>query len=286
MDSRYDTFLTLCRLMSYRKTADAMHLTQPAVTQQIHSLEQEFGSKLFLYDHRTLTRTSASHTLESYIISLRYNYERLHEDMQKKDVNVLRIGATKTIGEFVIADPLKTFLKDPSHTISVEIDNTETLLKKLQNSELDFVLIEGIFDKSEYSSRLLRVEDFTGICSSRHPFAGKTVQFKDLFGETLIVREPGSGTRDILERELIQKGYSFKMFQRCSEISSFSLINQFVASNLGISFVYQSVRKQEKNISTFRVKGFEVSHEFNIVWLKHTAISETGEQFIRTLLKK
>ena len=272
--------------MSYRKTADAMHLTQPAVTQQIHSLEQEFGSKLFLYDHRSLTRTPASRTLESYIISLRYNYERLHEDMQKKDVSILRIGATKTIGEFVIADTLKTFLKDASNTISVEINNTETLLKKLRNSELDFVLVEGIFDKGEYSSRLLRVEDFTGICSSHHPFAGKTVQFKDLFAETLIVREPGSGTRDILERELIQKGYSLKMFKRCSEISSLSLINQLVASDLGISFVYQSVSRHEKNISRFQVKGFEVSHEFNVVWLKHTSVPECGEKFISELLKK
>lgn len=283
MDGRYETFLTLCNLMNYRKTADAMHLTQPAVTRQIQSLEEEFGIRLFQYDHRKLFRTPESEVLENYILSLRHNYDSLKEALKTEQIRTIRVGATKTIGNYTIPEGVEKYLSDGKHSITLSIDNTEALLSKMKSSELDFTIIEGIFDKSQYASRLFREETFTGICAKAHRFAGKTVKFKDLFSETLLVREKGSGTRDILERELQGRGYSFGMFKRCCEISSLHLIARLVASGIGISFAYHSILKDRKDMATFQVKGFELPHEFNIVWLKHTRISEDGEKFLNCI---
>lgn len=283
MEIRYETFLMLCRLMNYHKTAEALHITQPAVTKQIQSLEAEFQTKFFLYDHHKLYKTPEAEVLENYIISMRHNYDNLKKELEKKKYRTIRIGATKTIGDYVIPEALDKYLSDETHNISIDIDNTEALLSKMRESKLDFAIVEGIFDKKLYSSRLLRKESFTGICCKGHRFAGKTVDFKDLFSETLIVRERGSGTRNILERGLTSCGYSFKMFRRCCEISSIQLINMLVAKGIGISFAYKSVIAGSNDIEIFKVKGFEISHEFNVVWLKYTSIPEEGENLLNMI---
>ena len=64
--TRMETFLTLCRLMNYRKTAEELNMTQPAVTQHIHYLEEYYGCKLFLYDRRSLKKTKEAELLKRY----------------------------------------------------------------------------------------------------------------------------------------------------------------------------------------------------------------------------
>ena len=66
LDYRIDTFLTLCESMNYRKAAEILHISQPAVTQQIHYLESQFGQKLFAYKNRRLVKTEAAVILEKY----------------------------------------------------------------------------------------------------------------------------------------------------------------------------------------------------------------------------
>ena len=75
-------------------------------------------------------------------------------------------------------------------------------------------MLEGIFDKSRYESFLLRNEPYIGICAKDHPFSGCEVPMDELFSERLILREPGSGTRKILERELMQCGYTVEAVSR------------------------------------------------------------------------
>ena len=67
------------------------------------------------------------------------------------------IGATKTIGEYVITDKIAEYLKTPTNNILIEIDNTNRLLSKLQKGELDFALIEGFFDRNEFGSEIYKV---------------------------------------------------------------------------------------------------------------------------------
>lgn len=110
----------------------------------------------------------------------------------------LRVGATKTIGEYVLVPTVRQFLKKENHQIDLLVDNTETLLAMLERGELDFAIIEGVFDKEKYSHRLYKKESFLGICSRRHSFAGRTVSLEEVLQESLLVREKGSGTRMLL----------------------------------------------------------------------------------------
>lgn len=268
IDNRLYTFLKLCDTMHYRKTAEALHMTQPAVTQHVHFLEHSYGCKLFTYNGRTLEKTPQGAALEQYSRALLYNDQLFRKELHTPPLCSLTVGVTKTIGDYVIADKILQLLRRDDIQLKLDIDNTEQLLAKLNALELDLLLIEGFVDKNVYDYKPLRQEELVGICAVNHPFANKTLPLDAIFDEPLLLREMGSGTRAVFELFLQQHGHSVKSFQRTSEISSFPLITRAVAENCGISFVYTSVFQQSSQIACFRLVDGPIFHEFNYVFLK------------------
>ena len=270
MDQKLSTFLTLCSTMNYRRAADALHLTQPAVTKQIQALEAQYGVKLFSYDERKLRKTPQGEILERYAIGLQYNDAELTRLLAEKPKTLLRIGATKSIGDYILIPEIRRYLEMPDNELYFTVDNTAHLLAQLEAGELDFVILEGIFDKRRYDHFLLRAEPYIGICAKDHPWSGKSVRLEELFSERLILREPGSGTRNILERELFQQGYGIEAFQSCVCISSFKIIRELVVSGCGVSFLYEAVVKADAQFGHFFCPPLTGVHELNVVFLKNT----------------
>lgn len=267
IDTRMETFLTLCKVMNYRKTAELLNMTQPAVTQHIHFLEQHYGCKLFNYDRRRLTMTYEAELLQKYAENVLYREKKLKAQLAQNGGISLKIGATKTIGEYVIAEHISAFLKDSGNSISVSVENTETLLSELSAGNIDFALIEGYFDKSRYSSTLYRKEPFVGLCGINHPFANRTVELDEIWGENLIIREEGSGTRNILEQMLEESNYSLSAFEKTTTISNFRLITRLLENNDGITFAYRAVGEDNRALAEFRINDWDISREFNYVYL-------------------
>ena len=273
VDRRVDTFLLLCQLMNYRKTADALGITQPAVTQQIHFLEREYGCKLFTYENSRLRKTEAAITLEQYARAIRLQDQHLRDKLSST-VRELKIGATKTIGDYVLKEDIQRYLSKEDHALSLVVDNTEHLLKMLDENQLDFAVIEGYFDRSLFDNQLFRKEPFVGICPQNHPFAGKEVSLEELFQETIIHREAGSGTRAILEQKLRGYNESLDRFKRQICISSFPVILDLVKKGFGVSFVYEVLADSDPNIAKFTIRGEHIVREFNIVYLRHADLQE------------
>ena len=280
MDQKLYTFLTLCQTMNYRLAAERLHLSQPAVTKQIHSLEQTLRTKLFFYDGHTLHKTEKCLLLERYAISQRHQFEELQLAIAEKKRLKLRVGATKTIGDYVLIDATKDYLRCPNHELSLVVDNTKNLLQMLDENQLDFAVIEGTFSKTKYDSYLLRMEPFVGICDKTSPLCGKHVTVDELLKETIIVRETGSGTRRIFEERLMALGYELNDFFREVSISSFVSIKALVASGIGISFLYRSVIANEPDIATFTVDGITEPHAFHVVYTRNTNAGNYAEQFL------
>ncbi len=278
MDRKLETFLTVCRTMNYRMAAEELNLTQPAVTKQIHALEDEYQAEFFHYDGRRLHKTEKGMILESYARSLFSNYEEMKLAMQGQERLHLRVGATKTIGDYVLLPSILSYLQEDGHELTLTVDNTEHLLHMLDENELDFALVEGTFDKKRYAHRLLREEPFVGVCAKgkKKPIR----RMEDLFQETLILREKGSGTRRIFEKDLEEMGYEVDAFSRVVELSSFHLIRETVKAGLGITFLYASVVGEDPSFETFTVPGIRDKHEFNIVSLRHTKGQEYAEWFL------
>ncbi len=273
LDYRIYTFLKLCETMNYRKTAEELNMTQPAVTQHIHHLEEIYQVKLFEYEHKQLRKTSFGMKLESYARSVIYNERMFKEQLKNPEQQNIRIGATKTIGDYAIDDLVKFCLTNPNIQFELRIDNTENLLNQLKNQELDFLIIEGYFDKTKYDFKLFKKEELIGICSKQHPFANKKITFDELFNEHILLREKGSGTRKVFEQFLTEHNYSMATFKRYSVINSLHLIQSAVELNMGISFVYESIPRKNKEIATFRLNN-KIIHEFNYVFLKDSKAKE------------
>lgn len=218
--------------------------------------------------------------MEQYASSLRYNEENLLALLHEEPKTLLRIGATKSIGDYILLPEIRRFLAQPENRLQFLVDNTARLLEQLEAGELDFVVLEGLFDKQRYDWFLLRQEPYIGICEASHPFAGQQVSVQELFTQRLILREQGSGTRKILERELTQQGYSTEAFSDCICISSFKLIKELVSDGYGISFLYEAVVKGDTRFGHFSCPPLTGTHELNVVFLKNTDVGHCAHQFL------
>ena len=279
LDYRIETFLTLYEEMNYRRTAERLRMTQPGVTQHIHYLERFYGVKLFVYDGRQLLRTPEAEKLKRHIDSTRAAEYDLRTSFSSTDTLLLRVGATKTIGEFVIVPTVRQFLRDENHRLELIVDNTENLLSMLEHGDLDFSVIEGVFDKAKYPHRLYKRERFVGICSTSHPFAGQTVTLKDALHENLIVREKGSGTRMLLEQAIAGRGYSLDSFRRYSSVSNFSVICDLVGTEQAITFAYEPVSHCRSDLATFHVEDMQITGEFNMVYINERVAGPKIDSF-------
>lgn len=121
--------------MNYRRTADLLNMTQPGVTQHIKYLEKHYGVKLFEYNGKALARTKECEILKRYADSVIAEEHAVRQSFQDTGRLLLNIGATKTIGEFVLTDTVNRFLERENNSLNLVIDNTENLLRMLENSE-------------------------------------------------------------------------------------------------------------------------------------------------------
>lgn len=271
IDFRFDTFLALCKTMNFTKAAQLLSITQPAVSQHIKFLESKYNTNLFTYKSKKLLLTLEGEALKNFIISMKANNHKFESNLKamKKHERNLKFGATLTIGEYLMPNVLKKYLKEnPKINFSMIIDNTHSLLNKLNNSEIDFAFIEGIFPKNRYEYKLLSHEEFIPVCSSNSHFSSGKYTFNDILKSRIILREKGSGTRNILENILHDYSLSIESFPSIVEVNSFSTIKQLVGDDIGISFLYKRVITNDLNISKINICDLNTIREFNFVYLK------------------
>ena len=285
LDPRWNTFLVLCETMNYTKAAQRLCLTQPAVTHHIHHLEDHYGCRLFTYEGKVLRLTEAGLRLREFTRSMAYNSRRIEEAMGAEAPMSLHVGASKTIGEYVIAPKVERFLRaHPEASFSLLVDNTAVLLQALEEGRLDFVLVEGFFERSRYETRLFRKEAFFGVCPPGHRFAGRAVPLDELAGERIILREEGSGTRAIFEDALRRQNHTLRSLGSVVTISDFVTIKSLVADGLGVSFLYEPVVKQELDrgmLTRFTLADTPMSGAFYFACLKDSLFSGVWENWLQ-----
>lgn len=280
MEQKLESFLTVCHTMHYGKAAKLLNLSQPAVSKHVQALESQYGVKLFTYSGHQLHKTKQGEILQAYAQSLRYNEQMLLARMQEGRKNLLRIGAGKAIGKHMLFPYIRRFLSNSQNQLEFIVDNRAQLLELLNQGELDFVFLEGDFDKLKYDWRIFRKEFYLGICPKYHPFSEKRISVTDLFEERILLPEKGSGTREILERGLTNEGYSFEAFADQACIGSFDMIKALVGERCGISFLYEAVVKGDARLGHFTCPPLTGIHEFNIVYLQHTEAYAKAKQFL------
>lgn len=275
LDNRLTTFLTLCETRNYTKTAEKLNMTQPAVSQHIQFLENYYQVALISGKGKNFSLTEEGKALQQYIRELYANSERILPLLHniKNGVKPLNFGATLTIGEYTVPPILhEIFKEDPELSISMFVENTNILQKMLWEGKIDFALLEGHFNQNDFEYKLISNENFVGVCSPENNLSCKTRNLKELLQQNLILREPGSGTRDILEQALYNENLSIEDFKSKIEIGNMNAIKELCHKDVGITFMYrEAVRKElsQGYLKEIQIQDFNISHPFNFIYLKN-----------------
>ena len=277
LDFRIKTFLTVCEYMNFTKSAEILCITQPGVSQHIKYLEKTYDTKFFEYEGKKIKLTKSGKMFYRAASTMKHDEEFLKEKIKQEKLRIthLKFGATLTIGEFILPPKVHNYLnKNDNINITMIVGNTEELLYKLQHGEIDFALVEGYFVKSDYDYVVYSKENYICVASKNYKFKKEPHVLEDLLKETLIVREKGSGTRDIFEKNLERQNLTTNDFRKVIEIGNINAIKQLVKNNNGITSLYEIAVKDELENGTLKqieVDDLQKNHNFYFIWRKNSA---------------
>ena len=274
LDFRIYTFLEVCKYMNFTKAAEALHITQPAVSQHIRYIEEYYQTRLFTFQGKKPVLTEAGEYLLHAFTTLSHDQVYLKEQllsMQKKKPAPI-FGATLTIGEYVMPRFLIEYqTRHPDTVLTMITANTHELLDRISDGEIDFAIVEGYFDKTQYDYLTFSSEPYIAVAGTPLFEDCRPRSLSELLDQKLIVREPGSGTREILEKHLEARNLSIHDFSGVSEIGNIPALKAVVSAGLGITFLYRSAAEEElKNGILFDVtpENFSITHDFTLIWQK------------------
>ena len=290
LDFRMETFLTVCQYMNFTRASEKLNITQPAVSQHIRFLEKHYNTKLFRYEGKKLRLTGAGEILRNASLTMMHDEISLQSAMEKsEEEEEIRFGATRTVGDVLMGSILEKYLgKYPDADIHMIVDNTQELLRKLDGGAIDFALVEGFFQKNEYDHQKYSDENYIAVCAPDYTFNSDKittdVSVENLFHERLLVREEGSGTREVLERCLDAQNFSIHDFDKVMEVGSLQTIRELTKAGCGITFLYETAVQDELREGTLKripLKSFEISHEFNFIWRRGSIYADRYMEIFR-----
>ncbi len=281
LDFRTETFLTVCQTMNFTTAAKQLNITQPAVSQHIHFLEEQYNTSLFIYRNKQLSLTRSGEILRKHLLTMKNDENAIIEELKSNftGIETLSIGVTMTIGEYAIVDKLANFLiQHPEINIHLHYGNTFQLLKLLDNGQISMAIVEGNYPKENYSHKKYSTEDYIAVCAASHNFMTDYPHtVNDLVCERLLVREEGSGTRNILEQSLISRGFHISDFIHYTEVENMHTIIALLKKDCGISFLYKIAVENELKSGILKeipLDDFKMQHDFNIIWEKHSIYTD------------
>ncbi len=275
--------------MNFTHAAEALHLTQPAVSQHIRYLEEKYEAPLFYREKKKLSLTPAGElllcTLETMQNDENTLKKRMQESLSRK--KILTFGVTMTIGKYAILPSLAALIKNhPDTDFHIRYGNTQTLLTCLQEGSIDFALVEGYFVEDKYDTRIYKEDAYIAVASTLHKFQQPVHGLRDLTKERLLTREHGSGTRAILSKTLALKNMSVQDFSHIVEVENIHTIVSLLREDCGISFLYKSAVEEEILKGTLQqipLADFQMTHDFSFIWNRGSVFSKEYEAIFQEL---
>lgn len=289
IDYRIHTFLAVCKEMNYTKASEILNITQPNVTQHIRWLEEHYGQKLFEYKKRKLSLTPAGEILRDAAVAMVHEERLLARRMALAGSEPERFsfGITRSINEGGMKEKVMSLLKEyAGYSLQFCVDNTKNLLAKLDDMTLDFAVVEGNFDKKRYDYIVLSGENFIPVCGRNYPLPEGKRRLEDLCGLRLIIREAGSGSREILESILKSRNLSCDNFDKVMEIGDIKAIKMLLKEGHGLTFIYETAVRRELErgeLVKIPLEDLNIRHDFSMIWLKTSHFRSIYEKLAERL---
>lgn len=273
INARLHTLLEVYKQGSITKAAAALNLTQPAVSQHIRYLEDEYKVKLFLRGDRELKITEDGEILVKYakrINALEQNLKIALKD-RKNNIRHLNIGITQSLETGLSTTLLAEYCNEnPKTHVTIISDTIQNLYRKLKTYEVDVILIDGKISDSNFNSILLDTDYLVLAVGNDNPLSKKSVVTLDeLKKENLILRLPGAGTRTLFEANLSSNNQSIDDFNVILEVDNIAIIKELVKNNFGVSVLAHNTCLSElkKNkFSVIPVENLSITREINLIY--------------------
>lgn len=291
LDFRIATFLKLCETRSYTNTAKLLHITQPSVTQHIKYLQKRYQCKLFSYEGKTLRLTPEGEYLRRQAQEMTRNSTKIVEDLQRMSAkrNALRFGCDKAFGDQLVPRIVGSLLQeDPALELTLQMEDTRTLLEMLEEGRADFILVDAAFAKQEFECCPIGTQKFCGWASPELEKTLRGLSFHRLFSQRLLVQEEGAGSRMLLEEIMKQKRSEIADFHSVMYCNTPASIRELTAAGAGITFDYaccmeDAVRKNE--VCKLQLPDIVDERQIAFMYLKENMYADSFQAFFQTFEK-
>jgi DNA-binding transcriptional LysR family regulator len=269
---RVQVFRAVAEQASFRRAAEQLHISQPSVSQHVQLLEEELGARLLERTSTGVLLTTAGERLLDYAHrSSRMSQQFLSElaTLEGQPGGTLRLAASTTVAQYLLPRMLAGFRKDhPRIVLTARSGNTQQVTDWLLAAEVDLGLIEGPPTSKEVKVEPFLDDRLTVIVPRKHPWATRTISLDQLKKTSFLLREPGSGTRRVMEQALRRAGLRMNQLTIAMELDSTGAIVSAVEAGLGVGIVSQfAIHKELRlgTIATVTVIGLEMKRAFSIV---------------------
>jgi len=290
-DHKLRVFCAVADTKSFSKASELIHLTQPAVSLQVQAMEELYETRLFDRSGNAINLTPAGEILykrAKEILALYAEAQKNISEITGAIKGSLSIGASSTIGNYLLPQIISAFKKKiPQVNISLVVGNTKTITEKLNAGEIDVALVEGDVSKQRFSVDILLSDELVVIMSPAHPWADRrNVPGMDLIKEPLILREEGSGTRQIILKHLEDHGIKLDHLRIALVLGSTEAIKSAVEEGMGISIISAWAARQAIKhgiIKAMTFKDVKFHRNFSIISPKRNYCTHTAKEFLSFL---
>ena len=252
-DRRLRVFHAVAKHLSFTKAADALFMTQPAVTFQIRQLEEHFNTRLFDRSQGRIALTPAGVVAFEYaerILALSAELESRLRELTGQQAGPLLIGASTTIAEYLLPRILGEFkARFPGIVPRLFVANSEQVQERVAERSLDLGFIEGDSHLPSLASDVCCEDELQVVCAPSHALAKlPMVAPRTLAEHGYISREAGSGTREVIDHYLQKAGLARDCLQVVMEASSPEALKGLVATGLGFTIMSRATVAKEARL--------------------------------------
>lgn len=275
LGNKAETLLAVVEYQNFTRAAEALSMTQPAVSHHIKLLEEEVGAPLFVRGKNGLKLTEQGEIVVKFARRLKSLNEKMHLELKnsEKHLSVLRVGITHTAESNLTAAALAKYSNVKSNIkIILFTDTINNLYDMLENYEIDIAIVDGALMNSHFSSMMLDTDCLMCIMANGNPLAKNgVVTLGDLKKQKMILRTPSSATRILFESTLESNNVSVSDFDITLEVDNIATIKDLIRKNLGVSILPKSACMDELKkgkLTALPIENLSMARETRIIYNK------------------
>lgn len=274
-------FEEICRAdCNMTRAAEEMHMSQPAVSLAISELEHYYGVKLFDRISRRLHLSEAGKQFRLYAQGILMTFDDMEKSIRNWDaLGKIRVGASVSIGSALMPDFAKSFSKEcPETELVVRIDRSDRLQEALIAGDLDLALIEGHVHHENLVAEDFMEDSLAAIASPDLPLPEGNIPMELFMKQRFLLREVGSGTREIFNNAIISAGYDVPD-PAWESLSTAALVHA-AEVGLGVAIIPKRMVPDTDALRLLTIDGVNFSRKYQIVIHKNKFLTTAGKKFL------